>query len=655
VGVQGYVLNGRYQLDRIIGEGGMAVVYHGQDLLLNREVAIKILRDHFATDEGFLRRFEREGQIAAGMSHPNIVNVYDVGHDGEFHYIVMENVRGPNLKELIYKHGPFSVDGAVFIIGQVAAALDYAHQRGLVHRDVKPQNILVNREGNAKVVDFGIAKGMRDANLTEAGTGMGTVHYVSPEQARGESVGPASDLYSTGVVLFEMLTKALPFDADTPVAIAMKHVQAPPPRPSSLNAAIPPQIDAIVTRALAKDPAARYASGAALETALRHWDDPHFQPLILPQAIQTRVPIAGESVAVPTSSHPPPARPSTQPQLAGRRPPPPRRQQRSANEVGCVTWIIGSLLLVGIVGAVVATLQWGPALFEAAPAQPAGPSATPTEQAAAVPTETPEAGPAATSTTEPQPTATVTPEVTPTTAEPTATGTATTTPEPTMTPTLAALPVPDVRNATVSQARIAVGVNWTLDVQEEYSDDIDEGIIIRQEPAPGSELAQGESIIVWVSLGSSTIAIPSVIGMSPEAARAELEALDFVVVIESEPSTDTEAGLIGRTDPSGSAERGATITLFQSLGDVVAIPDVYAIAVIDASAMLSDAGLTVRNVTPQTCATIQRSDPEFDCSDFPAGAVVFARTTDGLVNAWWQYVPRGTVLDLVYYQPSNTP
>ena len=331
VGVQGYVLNGRYQLDRIIGEGGMAVVYHGQDLLLNREVAIKILRDHFATDEGFLKRFEREGQIAAGMSHPNIVNVYDVGHDGELHYIVMENVRGPNLKELIYKHGPFSVDGAVFIIGQVAAALDYAHQRGLVHRDIKPQNILVNREGNAKVVDFGIAKGMRDANLTEAGTGMGTVHYVSPEQARGDPVGPASDLYSTGVVLFEMLTKALPFDADTPVAIAMKHVQTAPPRPSSLNSTIPPQIDAIVMRALAKDPAARYPSGAALETALRHWDDPHFQPLILPQATQTRVPTAGDTASAPVVARPPANRPPLPAQRGGRRDPPPRRQARSRN------------------------------------------------------------------------------------------------------------------------------------------------------------------------------------------------------------------------------------------------------------------------------------------------------------------------------------
>lgn len=651
--MQGYVLNGRYQLDRVLGEGGMAVVYHGQDLLLNREVAIKILRDHYATDESFLKRFEREGQIAAGMSHPSVVNVYDVGHDGEFHYIVMEFVRGPNLKELIYKHGPFSVDGAVFIISQVASALDYAHQRGLVHRDIKPQNILVNREGNAKVVDFGIAKGMRDPSLTEAGTGMGTVHYVSPEQARGESVGPPSDLYSTGVVLFEMLTKTLPFDAETPVGIAMKHLQAVPPAASSINPAIPPQIDAIVARALAKDPSERYPTGAALETALRHWDDPHFQPLILPQATQTRIVTVPGGPETPTL--PPAGRPPRPAQRGGRRPPPPAAR-RSANEVGCITWIIGSLLLVGIVGAVVATLQWGPALFESSPPRGGGEptaSVTPTMPVAAAGSETPTLAPGPSATAVPS--ATTEPEAPPTVTTPPETPTATSEPSPSASPTVEARAVPDVRNATLSQARIAAGVYWTLDVQEEYSNEVDEGFIIRQEPAPGAELAQGEAITVWVSLGSSTVEVPEVVGLGPEEARAELEVLGFIVVIESEPSQEIAAGQVARSEPAESAERGATVTLYLSLGDVVAIPDVYGVTVIDASATLTDAGLDVRNVTPQTCTTIQRSDPAFDCGDFPANGVVFVRTTDGAVNAWWQYVPRATVVDLVYYQPSSSP
>ncbi len=271
--MQPRTLNGRYRLDDLIGEGGMAVVYRGYDLILGRVVAVKLLRAQFVSDENFLLRFTREAQSAAKLSHPHIANVYDVGHDGDTHYIVMENVNGPNLKDLIRRQGPFTVDGAAFILRQMAEALDTAHRHGLVHRDIKPQNILVDEAGQVKVVDFGIAKGLSDANLTEAGTGMGTVHYVSPEQARGERATPASDIYSTGVVLYEMLTKELPFDADTPVGVAMQHVSAPPPSPIEFNPSIPPEVDAIVLRALAKNPEDRFPTAMALAVALEHWEE----------------------------------------------------------------------------------------------------------------------------------------------------------------------------------------------------------------------------------------------------------------------------------------------------------------------------------------------------------------------------------------------
>ncbi|MBX6341774.1 MAG: serine/threonine protein kinase, partial [Thermomicrobiaceae bacterium] len=261
--MQGRILNGRYRLDDIIGEGGMAVVYRGYDQVLNRVVAVKLLRDQFGADANFHKRFEREAQSAARLSHPHIVAVYDVGQDGRTRYIVMEYVRGRNLKELIRRQGPFSVQGAAMVIRQVADALDYAHAHGLVHRDIKPQNILVDDAGHVKVVDFGIAKSLSDANLTEAGTGMGTVHYVSPEQARGEPATPASDIYATGVVLYEMLTKHLPFDADTPVGVAMQHVHAAPPPPSLLNPSIPPEVEDVVLTALAKDPEDRFPSAGA--------------------------------------------------------------------------------------------------------------------------------------------------------------------------------------------------------------------------------------------------------------------------------------------------------------------------------------------------------------------------------------------------------
>ncbi|MGH9176110.1 MAG: protein kinase domain-containing protein, partial [Vicinamibacterales bacterium] len=339
-------------------------------------MAVKVLRIQYATDQNFLRRFEREAQSAAGFSHPNIVNVYDVGTDGDQHYIVMEYIRGPSLKDLIRRQGPFSVDGAIFIIGQVASALDYAHQRGLIHRDIKPQNILVDREGNAKVVDFGIAKGMRDVNLTEAGTGMGTVHYVSPEQAQGDPAGPGSDLYSTGVVLFEMLTKRLPFEADTPVGVAMQHVNTPPPPPSTFNPKIPSAVDAIVLRALSKDPDDRYPSGNALAMALRRWDVPATGRVPYPDRPARPVPAGNASQPPPRIRTGPPPLPT---QRGGQRPrpagngnqqrtgqmrtvppavppvrggsraraaypayPPSRIDERAnRDDLGCVTWLIG--------------------------------------------------------------------------------------------------------------------------------------------------------------------------------------------------------------------------------------------------------------------------------------------------------------------------
>src|SRR5919199_3172263 len=247
------VLNGRYRVGPKIGAGGMAVVYRGYDALLGRGVAIKVLRDQYAADPAFLARFEREAQAVAALTHPNIINIFDVGVDGGTHYFVMELVDGPNLKEVIQAHGPLPPDDAVGIMLQVLAGLGYAHARGLVHRDVKPQNILLPPDGTAKVTDFGIAKALSDATLTEAGIGLGTVHYISPEQARGEPATPASDLYAA-------LTGALPFPADSAVGVAVRHVHDPPPPPTRINPRVPAQLSSLTLHALEKEPVARFAS-----------------------------------------------------------------------------------------------------------------------------------------------------------------------------------------------------------------------------------------------------------------------------------------------------------------------------------------------------------------------------------------------------------
>src|SRR5665647_662577 len=224
----GRVLNNRYRLISLLGEGGMAVVYEASDLLLDRKVAVKLLRQQFATDPAFLARFQREAKAAAGLSHPNVVAIYDVGTDADVQYIVMEMVEGRTLKEIIEAEAPLSTARIVDIGRQICEGLEYAHQHRIVHRDVKPQNILVTRDGRAKIADFGIAVALGASSLTEAGFVVGSAHYFSPEQAQGDPTTAYSDIYSTGVVLYEMATGRLPFQGETSVTVAMKQVQEQP-------------------------------------------------------------------------------------------------------------------------------------------------------------------------------------------------------------------------------------------------------------------------------------------------------------------------------------------------------------------------------------------------------------------------------------------
>jgi predicted Ser/Thr protein kinase len=265
------IVNGRYRVGRRLGDGGMAVVYLGHDLLLGREVAIKTPRPQFAADPAFRGRFEREARAAASLAHPNIIDVYDVGEDDGLPYLVMELVRGQSLKEIIAAEAPFHPDDVAELMAQIAAALDYAHARGYVHRDVKPGNILIDEHGRARVVDFGIAKGLADVDLTEADGGFGTAAYLSPEQAAGLMATPSSDIYSAGVVAFEMLTGQLPFSAETLVGMALRHVNDAPPPPSRVAAGVPRQVDDVVLRVLDKDPTRRWPSAGDFARALGAW------------------------------------------------------------------------------------------------------------------------------------------------------------------------------------------------------------------------------------------------------------------------------------------------------------------------------------------------------------------------------------------------
>ena len=281
----GRVLGGRYRLIELLGEGGMATIYRAHDNQLDRDVAVKVLRPQYGRDAGFIARFRQEAQSAASLNHPNVVNVYDYGTDEAGPFIVMELVDGENLAEILQERGPLPPLVAAGIAEQVAEALSAAHARGIVHRDIKPSNILLTRDGRAKVVDFGIARALVESQLTLPGTTLGSVHYFSPEQARGEPVTAASDVYSLGLVLFEMVTGRRAWTGDTAGAVALARLNEPPPRPSAVRQGVPPAIDAIVARALALEPEDRFGSADEMAAALGGFlADPNASVLSVPWA-----------------------------------------------------------------------------------------------------------------------------------------------------------------------------------------------------------------------------------------------------------------------------------------------------------------------------------------------------------------------------------
>ncbi|MFC5532349.1 Stk1 family PASTA domain-containing Ser/Thr kinase [Cohnella yongneupensis] len=269
----GHTLSGRYELLARVGGGGMALVYKARDLLLNRFVAVKVLRQQFTHDDEFVKRFRREAQAAASLSHPNIVSIYDVGQVEDTYYIVMEYIDGANLNEIIRERAPLQADEAVRIAAQICDALEHAHHNQIIHRDIKPHNILIGNNGRVKVTDFGIARAVTSSTITQTGSVVGSVHYFSPEHAKGVTTGEKSDLYSLGIVMYQMLTGRLPFLGESPISVALKHLQEPFEEPRKVNPYIPQSVENIILKAMRKNPQERYQSAAAmhkdLETCLQ--------------------------------------------------------------------------------------------------------------------------------------------------------------------------------------------------------------------------------------------------------------------------------------------------------------------------------------------------------------------------------------------------
>src|SRR5947208_10419394 len=274
--MQTEVLGDGDQLQDRMWRGGMGTIYRGRDMRMDRIVAIKLLREVYSTDPKFVQRFQREAKAASSLQHPNIVQVYDYGQTDGNYFIVMELVEGTDLRRYLRSRGVLALDRAIIIAHDVALGLGAAHRRGIVHRDVKPQNVLVGRDGSIKLTDFGIASVYKDINaerLTTTGMTLGTVQYYAPEQAQGEIVSPAADVYALGIVMYEMLAGRTPFDGDTPVAVAMQHIQDLPTPPTQFNPNIPPALEEIIMRSLEKMPEMRFSDGVQLARALETWDE----------------------------------------------------------------------------------------------------------------------------------------------------------------------------------------------------------------------------------------------------------------------------------------------------------------------------------------------------------------------------------------------
>jgi serine/threonine-protein kinase len=348
----GDLLAGRYELRSRLGRGGMAEVYRAADRRLDREVAVKVLADHLLSDPRSIQRFQREGRTAAALKHPNIVDVYDAASEGDTHYLVMELIEGPTLADIIAREERLAVPRALNIAGRIATALQVAHDRGLVHHDVKPSNVLFDSDGNVKVADFGIAR----AASSDITTVQGSPPYVAPEQARGGLADPRSDIYGLGCVLFEMLTGRPPFTGDSPSEVVMQHLERPPPRVSDVRDGVTSHVDALVDRALAKDPAQRYASAQEFRTDIERVAT-GLAPAAQATIVSTRHLDPGTTVAVGAQNGPrqfEPPRDATR-QYTDHLPPDPPTQRRRPRRLSAQAITVAVLV---VLLALVALAAW---------------------------------------------------------------------------------------------------------------------------------------------------------------------------------------------------------------------------------------------------------------------------------------------------------
>jgi serine/threonine protein kinase len=586
---KGTMIDERYRVDRKIGSGGMADVWLAEDTELDRPVAIKILHDRFAQDTEFVQRFQREAQSAAGLQHPNVVGVFDRGEFRDTYFIAMEYVDGPSLKDLV--KGGMGTKDAIDFTRQILNAARFAHRKGIIHRDLKPQNVLIDDEGRARVADFGIARGGENSDITATGSVMGTAQYLSPEQAQGKPTTPRSDIYSIGVILYEALTGRVPFEGDSAVAVALKQVSEAPRRPSAINPDIPPALDAVVMRALAKDPEARFKDAdaflKALDAAERAPDAPRPQDTAAYAAISPE----GES-DIPGDEDE-----EYEEYEEARR----RRRWR---------WLVIALLACGVAALVAYALtrpshvaipdvigknsDQASELLDSKGfkvAIKAVPSAAPRDQVVEQdPIPTDRGGGKA----EEGSTVTLSVSSGPAIVE-----------------------VPSVVGLSEADATKRLEhVGFTVTVMQQFSKSVPRGAVIGTTPPAGTQLSTLQTVTLLVSRGANTVLVPNVVGLNDQAALSALSNAGLSGTEVQKDSTEPAGKVLSQSPGAGMrVGRGSQVTIFASTG-AITVPDVTGQLRKTAISALKKAGFTFA-VTEQT--TDDPNEVGVVLSEFPPG------------------------------------
>jgi serine/threonine-protein kinase len=549
------IVDGRYRAERRLGSGGMAEVWCAEDEVLGRRVALKLMGGRFAESAEYRERFRREAQAAAGLTHPNIVAIFDRSEWDGTPYIAMELVDGRTLKELVLERGPLPPEIAISLTEQILRALGYAHRRGIVHRDVKPQNVILDGEGQAKVADFGIARAGDTSEMTQTGAIVGTVQYLSPVQAEGHPVDRRADLYSTGIVLYELLTGRVPFDGEAPISIAIKQINEPPVPPGQLRPGVPPALEAVVMRALEKDPARRFQSAEEFIAALERARHAPARPVVLEET--PGEPWVDEEprgtrwwvwalallalVAIGVGAYL---------LLAGNRVTVPNLVGRQADEVDPI------LERRGLEVAFIARES----------------EDVPRDE---VISQDPEAG------------------------EEVREGT---TVSVVISSGRGQVPVPAVEGESREDAQQALEeAGFKVAVEEANSDDVPAGNVISSSPRGGTSATKGRTVTITVSTGPAGVAVPKLVGLQRDEAEAQLEAAGLRAEV-TEQETTQPAGTVMQQDPSSGTrvDRGATVRLTVAK-ERPEVPDVTGSTAEEATATLEQAGFKVQ--------TRERDDP----------------------------------------------